>query len=152
MKAASFVSDCFPEPPTPTSNAWLRSILMMRWMTVRCSRASSNSTKFILVLFSLYSSRISYRGQRMEGEKKKQNLKICLKSKIIKASDCQACSFSDILISALESAFPGNEWIGKKWTARMQCMLLWIKSSIKLMNINGTSRHLCTWNRALDAS
>lgn len=59
VKAASLVRDCLPEPPTPTSSAWPRSMRMMRCTRVRCSRASSKSTRFILDLFSLYSSRIS---------------------------------------------------------------------------------------------
>lgn len=59
VKAASLVRDCLPEPPTPTSSAWPRSMRIMRCTRVRCSRASSNSTRFIRDLFSLYSSRIS---------------------------------------------------------------------------------------------
>lgn len=59
VKAASLVRDCLPEPSTPTSRAWAPSIRRIRCTLVRCSRASSNNTRFILGLFSLYSSKIS---------------------------------------------------------------------------------------------
>lgn len=42
--AASRVSDCLPEPPTPTSSAEPRSEASRREMRHRCSSAASNST------------------------------------------------------------------------------------------------------------
>mmetsp|Transcript_11646 Transcript_11646/g.49782 ORF Transcript_11646/g.49782 Transcript_11646/m.49782 type:complete len:362 (-) Transcript_11646:1426-2511(-) len=45
MYAASFVSDCRPEPPTPTSSAWPPGWLTMRQMRQTCSSANRNSTK-----------------------------------------------------------------------------------------------------------
>ena len=54
--AASFERLCFPDPPTPTSNALPWSRRMMRCMRVRCSSASSKNTRFIGFCSSLYSS------------------------------------------------------------------------------------------------
>lgn len=55
MKAASLASDCFPEPPTPTSSACPPGLLMMRLMRAMCFIASSNNTRSITGLVSLYS-------------------------------------------------------------------------------------------------
>mmetsp|Transcript_47093 Transcript_47093/g.87783 ORF Transcript_47093/g.87783 Transcript_47093/m.87783 type:complete len:248 (-) Transcript_47093:2544-3287(-) len=59
--AASLESDCFPEPPTPTSRAWPPGLEMMREMRQMCLRASSNSTRSITALVSLYSASASSR-------------------------------------------------------------------------------------------
>ena len=52
---ASRVSDCLPEPPTPTSSAQPRGILRMREMRMKWRSASSNSTRSTAwsLLFSL---------------------------------------------------------------------------------------------------
>ena len=47
MKQPSRVSDCRPEPPTPTSIALPRSCRRMREMRTRCFIASSKNTRFI---------------------------------------------------------------------------------------------------------
>jgi hypothetical protein len=48
------VSDCFPEPPTPTSSAQPRERPKRRVMRVRCSRASWKNTSSMRS--SLYAS------------------------------------------------------------------------------------------------
>jgi hypothetical protein len=48
-----------PEPPTPTSRAWPASAEMMRAILHTCFMASSNKTKSITGLISLYSLRAS---------------------------------------------------------------------------------------------
>ena len=58
VKEASLHKLCLPLPPTPTNRAWPWSIRITRWIRVKCSKASSNSTRFIGVLLSLYSSNI----------------------------------------------------------------------------------------------
>ena len=45
MYAASRVSDCLPEPPTPTSSAEPRGVRMMRAMRMKWISASSKSTR-----------------------------------------------------------------------------------------------------------
>lgn len=40
MWVARYVSDCLPEPPTPTSKAWLRRCLRIREIRHRCSTAN----------------------------------------------------------------------------------------------------------------
>ena len=45
MYAARRVKDCFPEPPTPTSNAQPRSMASRRAMRIMCFSASSKSTR-----------------------------------------------------------------------------------------------------------
>mmetsp|Transcript_13360 Transcript_13360/g.32664 ORF Transcript_13360/g.32664 Transcript_13360/m.32664 type:complete len:278 (-) Transcript_13360:588-1421(-) len=55
MYAASRDSDCLPEPPTPTSSAWPLGLDTMREMRHTCFMASSNSTRSITALVSLYS-------------------------------------------------------------------------------------------------
>mmetsp|Transcript_12091 Transcript_12091/g.51941 ORF Transcript_12091/g.51941 Transcript_12091/m.51941 type:complete len:253 (+) Transcript_12091:4700-5458(+) len=45
MYAARRVKDCFPEPPTPTSNALPRSMARSRAMRIMCFNASSKSTR-----------------------------------------------------------------------------------------------------------
>lgn len=86
MKAANLVKDCFPDPPTPTRRAWPRSILMMRWILVRWSSASLKSTRFILVLFSLYSSRISC---KKNGEHRWCGSKCLMHQRCIEYTWCQ---------------------------------------------------------------
>mmetsp|Transcript_61271 Transcript_61271/g.162164 ORF Transcript_61271/g.162164 Transcript_61271/m.162164 type:complete len:234 (+) Transcript_61271:1740-2441(+) len=54
--AASRVTDCRPEPPTPTSSALPRGMRISRWTRTRWPRQSSKSTRFIAALDSLYSS------------------------------------------------------------------------------------------------
>eukprot|EP00961_Rhodomonas_salina_P131302 1767122-Rhodomonas_salina.1 len=44
MKVASFVSDCRPLPPTPTSNAFPRCMPTIRANRQMCSIASRNRT------------------------------------------------------------------------------------------------------------
>jgi hypothetical protein len=53
MKAASRVSDCLPDPPTPTSRAWPAVDETMRTIRHTCLMASSKSTRFISIRFSL---------------------------------------------------------------------------------------------------
>jgi len=59
MKPARRESDCLPEPPTPTSSAWPDGLEMMREMRQMCFIASSNSTRSMTALVSLYSSSAS---------------------------------------------------------------------------------------------
>ena len=47
IKIFYLVSDCFPQPPTPTSRALPRSCRIMRVMRVTCSIASIKNTNFI---------------------------------------------------------------------------------------------------------
>jgi len=61
MCAARRESDCLPEPPTPTSSAWPEGLEMMREMRQMCFIASSNSTRSITALVSLYSDSASIR-------------------------------------------------------------------------------------------
>ena len=61
MCAASLLSDCLPEPPTPTSSAWPPGLAMMREMRQMCFMASSKSTRFITAEVSLYSFSASCR-------------------------------------------------------------------------------------------
>lgn len=47
MKEESFVSDYFPEPPTPTRRQFPDGVLIIRVIRRRCFKASSKITKFI---------------------------------------------------------------------------------------------------------
>lgn len=55
MQLASLARDCFPLPPTPTNKAWPQEGIMIRVILHTCFIASSNNTRFIMALFSLYS-------------------------------------------------------------------------------------------------
>lgn len=53
MKAANFVSDYLPLPPTPTNKACPEGVDIILDILQTCLIASSNKTKFISTRFSL---------------------------------------------------------------------------------------------------
>ena len=53
MDAASRVRDCFPDPPTPMSNALPRSMHSKREMRIMCFNASSKSTSSSFMLLDV---------------------------------------------------------------------------------------------------
>ena len=59
MNAPRADSDCLPEPPTPINNAWPDSAAIILVILHTCFIASSNNTKSITALVSLYSLRAS---------------------------------------------------------------------------------------------
>ena len=59
MKLARRDRDCFPLPPTPTTRALPRGLSMMRVMRQMCCMATSNRTRSIVALLSLYSASFS---------------------------------------------------------------------------------------------
>ena len=58
-KEVNLERDYFPEPPTPTSKAWPEDGKIILQILQTCFIASSNNTRFMTALLSLYSDKAS---------------------------------------------------------------------------------------------